>query len=129
MYKAWIKELNDLVYDNSKSEYQILSELIPILLDLKDNQDKFSEDMDTFYNSLSEKISSLLEVISNARTSITNSINSWTTTFNENIGSALLEFSSIQQTNSKQISDLISSLQANYNNEKEGDIVWGYQLT
>lgn len=119
MYKAWIKELNDLVYDNSKSEYQILSELIPILLDLKDNQDKFSEDMDTFYNSLNEKISSLLEVISNARTSITNSINSWTETFNENISNALLEFSNIQQTNSKQISDLIASLQENYNNEKD----------
>lgn len=119
MYKAWIKELNDLVYDNSKSEYQILSELIPILLDLKDNQDKFSEDMDTFYNSLNAKISSLLEVISNARTSITNSINSFNGTFNENISNALLEFSNIQQTNSKQISDLISSLQANYNNEKE----------
>ena len=119
MYKAWIKELNNLVYDNSKSEYQILSELIPILLELKDNQDKFSEDMDTFYNSLNEKISSLLEVISNARTSITNSINSFSETFNENIESALLEFSSIQQSNSNQIRDLISSLQANYNNEKD----------
>ena len=119
MYKAWIKELNDLVYDNSKSEYQILSELIPILLDLKDNQDKFSEDMDTFYNSLNEKISSLLEVISNARTSITASINSWTATFNENISNALLEFSNIQQTNTKQISDLIKTLQENYNNEKD----------
>ena len=118
MYRAWIKELNNLVYDNSKSEYQILSELIPILLDLKDNQDKFSEDMDTFYNSLNEKISSLLEVISNARTSITASINSWTATFNENITSALLEFSSIQETNTKQISDLIKTLQENYNNEK-----------
>ena len=119
MYKAWIKELNDLVYDNSKSEYQILSELIPILLELKDNQDKFSEDMDTFYNSLNEKISSLLEVISNARTSITASINSWTETFNENISNALLEFSNIQQTNTKQISDLIKTLQENYNNEKD----------
>ena len=119
MYKAWIKELNNLVYDNSKSEYQILSELIPILLDLKDNQDKFSEDMDTFYNSLNEKISSLLEVISNARTSITASINSFSETFNENISNALLEFSSIQETNTKQISDLISRLQENYNNEKD----------
>ena len=119
MYRAWIKELNNLVYDNSKSEYQILSELIPILLDLKDNQDKFSEDMDTFYNSLNEKVSSLLEVISNARTSITASINSWTETFNENISNALLEFSNIQQTNSKQISDLIKTLQENYNNEKD----------
>ena len=119
MYRAWIKELNNLVYDNSKSEYQILSELIPILLELKDNQDKFSEDMDTFYNSLNEKISSLLEVISNARTSITASINSWTETFNENISNALLEFSNIQQTNTKQISDLIKTLQENYNNEKD----------
>ncbi len=119
MYRAWIKELNDLVYDNSKSEYQILSELIPILLDLKDNQDKFSEDMDTFYNSLNEKISSLLEVISNARTSITNSINSFTGTFSENISNALLEFSNIQQSNSNQIRDLIKTLQENYNNEKD----------
>lgn len=119
MYKAWIKELNNLVYDNSKSEYQILSELIPILLDLKDNQDKFSEDMDTFYNSLNAKISSLLEVISNARTSITASINSFSETFNENISNALLEFSSIQESNTKQISDLIKTLQENYNNEKD----------
>lgn len=64
-YYAWIKNLTSIVYDNSKSEYQILSELIPILLDIKDNQDTNSSNMDTFYNELIEKIKTVQEDITN----------------------------------------------------------------
>ena len=64
-YYAWIKNLTSIVYDNSKSEYQILSELIPILLDIKDNQDTNSSNMDTFYNELIEKIKTVQEDMTN----------------------------------------------------------------
>lgn len=64
-YYAWIKNLTSIVYDNSKSEYQILSELIPILLDIKDNQDTISSNMDTFYNELIEKIKAVQEDMTN----------------------------------------------------------------
>ena len=64
-YYAWIKNLTSIVYDNSKSESQILSELIPILLDIKDNQDTNSSNMDTFYNELIEKIKTVQEDMTN----------------------------------------------------------------
>ena len=58
-YNAWIKELSSIVYDNSKSEYQILSELIPILLNIKSSQDTNSELMDTIHESIFTKVSEL----------------------------------------------------------------------
>ena len=64
-YYAWIKNLTSIVYDNSKSESQILSELIPILLDIKDNQDTISSNMDTFYNDLITKIETVQELMTN----------------------------------------------------------------
>ena len=64
-YYAWIKNLTSIVYDNAKSESQILSELIPILLDIKDNQDTISSNMDTFYNDLITKIETVQELMNN----------------------------------------------------------------
>lgn len=64
-YYAWIKNLTSIVYDNAKSESQILSELIPILLDIKDNQDTISSNMDTFYNELITKIETVQELMTN----------------------------------------------------------------
>ena len=64
-YYAWIKNLTSIVYDNAKSESQILSELIPILLDIKDNQDTISSNMDTFYNDLITKIETVQELMTN----------------------------------------------------------------
>lgn len=64
-YYAWIKEISTIVYDNSKSEYQILSELIPILLDIKDNQNTINDNMNTFYDNLVNNIKSILADITN----------------------------------------------------------------
>ena len=64
-YYAWIKEMSTIVYDNSKSEFQILSELIPILLDIKDNQNTINDNMNTFYDNLVNNIKSILADITN----------------------------------------------------------------
>lgn len=64
-YYAWIKEMSTIVYDNSKSEFQILSELIPILLDIKDNQNTINDNMNTFYDNLVNNIKLILADITN----------------------------------------------------------------
>lgn len=100
-YKAWIKELSTIVYDNSKSEYQILSELIPILLNIKSSQDTNSELMDTIHETVFNKV---------------NELESGMNTFSETFTRKLNEF---KQEFTPQLDEFTSTLESNINEFKE----------
>ena len=100
-YKAWIKELSTIVYDNSKSEYQILSELIPILLNIKSSQDTNSELMDTIHDDVFNKV---------------NELESGMNTFTETFIGKLNEF---KQEFTPQLDEFTSTLESNINEFKE----------
>ena len=100
-YSAWIKELSSIVYDNSKSEYQILSELIPILLNIKSSQDKNSELMDTIHETVFDKV---------------NELESGMNTFTETFIGKLNEF---KQEFTPQLEEFTSTLESNINEFKE----------
>ena len=137
-YYAWIKNLTSIVYDNSKSESQILSELIPILLDIKDNQDTNSSNMDTFYNELIEKIKTVQEDMTNftptynsLKLSIQQIINN-----QDLVNDVINGFNTIITTINNYVSkylnengrnDIISSINENFNNNflenKESDYI------
>lgn len=51
-YFAWLRQITPIVYDNAKSIYEVLSEIIPIIINIKANQDDFSTEMDNHYNYL-----------------------------------------------------------------------------
>ena len=100
-YNAWIKELSTIVYDNSKSEYQILSELIPILLNIKSSQDTNSELMDTIHDTVFNKV---------------NELESGMTTFTETFIGKLNEF---KQEFSPQLEEFTTTLESNISVFKE----------
>lgn len=100
-YNVWIKELSTIVYDNSKSEYQILSELIPILLNIKSSQDTNSELMDTIHDDVFNKV---------------NELESGMNTFTETFIGKLNEF---KQEFSPQLAEFTSTLESNINNFKQ----------
>lgn len=100
-YNVWIKELSTIVYDNSKSEYQILSELIPILLNIKSSQDTNSELMDTIHDDVFSKV---------------NELESGMNTFTETFIGKLNEF---KQEFSPQLTEFTSTLESNINNFKQ----------
>ena len=100
-YNAWIKELTTIVYDNSKSEYQILSELIPILLNIKSSQDANSELMDTIHDAVFTKV---------------NELESGMHTFTETFIGKLNEF---KQEFSPQLEEFTNTLESNINEFKE----------
>ena len=100
-YNAWIKELSTIVYDNSKSEYQILSELIPILLNIKSSQDTNSELMDTIHDTVFNKV---------------NELESGMTTFTETFIGKLNEF---KQEFSPQLEEFTTTLESNISAFKE----------
>ena len=100
-YNAWIKELSTIVYDNSKSEYQILSELIPILLNIKSSQDTNSELMDTIHETVFNKV---------------NELESGMTTFTETFTRKLNEF---KQEFSPQLEEFTTTLESNISAFKE----------
>lgn len=100
-YNAWIKELSTIVYDNSKSEYQILSELIPILLNIKSSQDTNSELMDTIHDDVFTKV---------------NELESGMTTFTETFIGKLNEF---KQNFNTQTEAFTTTLESNINEFKE----------
>lgn len=117
-YSAWIKELSAIVYDNSKSEYQIISEIIPLLLQIKDSQNSNSELMDTIYNEIASKISELKEQMTN----FTSEFNSKLEEYKTNLDSSNSSFlSSLQEKfNSFIISstELINNYNETFTNKK-----------
>lgn len=137
-YYAWIKNLTAIVYDNSKSESQILSELIPILLDIKDNQDTISANMDTFYDELITKIKTVQELMNNYPTTY-NSLKDEIQALLDNqdlINDVINGFNTIINTinnyvsdylNGKGRTDIINTINSNYNNQflenKESDYI------
>ena len=100
-YNAWIKELSTIVYDNSKSEYQILSELIPVLLNIKSSQDTNSELMDTIHDDVFNKV---------------NELESGINTFTETFIGKLNEF---KQEFTPQLTEFTNTLESNINNFKQ----------
>ena len=111
-YSAWIKELSSIVYDNSKSEYQIISEIIPLLLQIKDSQNSNSELMDTIYNEIASKISELKEQMTN----FTSEFNSKLEEYKTNLDSSNSSFlSSLQE----KFNSFITSSTALINNYNE----------
>ena len=60
-YFAWLRQITPLVYDNAKSIYEVLSEIIVVLLELKDNQNDFSTEMDSHYKNLQDKKQELIK--------------------------------------------------------------------
>ena len=100
-YNAWIKELSTIVYDNSKSEYQILSELIPILLNIKSSQDTNSELMDTIHDTVFNKV---------------NELESGMNTFTETFIGKLNEF---KQEFTPQLEEFTNTLESNISEFKE----------
>lgn len=110
-YSAWIKELSSIVYDNSKSEYQIISEIIPLLLQIKDSQNSNSELMDTIYNEIASKISELKEQMTN----FTSEFNSKLEEYKTNLDSSNSSFLSSLQENFNSFITSSNELINNYN--------------
>lgn len=110
-YSAWIKELSSIVYDNSKSEYQIISEIIPLLLQIKDSQNSNSELMDTIYNEIASKISKLKEQMTN----FTSEFNSKLEEYKTNLDSSNSSFLSSLQENFNSFITSSTELINNYN--------------
>lgn len=110
-YSAWIKELSSIVYDNSKSEYQIISEIIPLLLQIKDSQNSNSELMDTIYNEIASKISELKEQMTN----FTSEFNSKLEEYKTNLDSSNSSFLNSLQENFNSFITTSTGLINNYN--------------
>lgn len=110
-YSAWIKELSSIVYDNSKSEYQIISEIIPLLLQIKDSQNSNSELMDTIYNEIASKISELKEQMTN----FTSEFNSKLEEYKTNLDSSNSSFVSSLQEKFNSFLTTSTGLINNYN--------------
>lgn len=73
-YQAWIKTITPLVYDNSKSIFQIISELMPMLVEFQTVQIDFAEDMDKTKGEIEEVISKIPPIM-----------NEFTNTFTEKL--------------------------------------------
>ena len=117
-YNAWIKELSTIVYDNSKSEYQILSELIPILLNIKSSQDINSELMDTIHDTVFNKVSELESGMNTFSETFTQKLNEFKQEFN----SGVEEFTTTLESNinefKEKINNKIISFNKTYASEK-----------
>lgn len=117
-YNAWIKELSTIVYDNSKSEYQILSELIPILLNIKSSQDTNSELMDTIHDMVFNKVNELESGMNTFTETFTHKLNEFKQEFNTQTE----EFTSTLESNiaefKEKINNKISTFNTTYASEK-----------
>ena len=117
-YNAWIKELSAIVYDNSKSEYQILSELIPILLNIKSSQDTNSELMDTIHDDVFTKVSELESGMNTFTETFTGKLNE----FKQEFSPQLEEFTTTLESNinefKEKINNKISAFNTTYASEK-----------
>ena len=117
-YNVWIKELSIIVYDNSKSEYQILSELIPILLNIKSSQDTNSELMDTIHDDVFNKVNELESGINTFTETFIGKLNEFKQEFNPE----LTEFTSTLESNinnfKQEINNKINTFNITYRNEK-----------
>ena len=117
-YNAWIKELSTIVYDNSKSEYQILSELIPILLNIKSSQDTNSEFMDTIHETVFNKVNELESGMNTFTETFIGKLNE----FKQEFTPQLEEFTTTLESNIKEfkekINNKISSFNTTYASEK-----------
>lgn len=117
-YNAWIKELSTIVYDNSKSEYQILSELIPILLNIKSSQDTNSELMDTIHDTVFNKVNELESGMTTFTETFTRKLNEFKQEFNTQTE----EFTSTLESNitsfKEKINNKISTFNTTYASEK-----------
>ena len=117
-YQAWIKQLSPIVYDNSKSEYQIICELIPILVEFTNTQNTFSEDMDTFYNELNTKITSLIARINTGKENINNLMSSFTENLPSEFNKIIAEINELKTNFVNKITPLMSNFNETYNNTK-----------
>ena len=117
-YNAWIKELSTIVYDNSKSEYQILSELIPILLNIKSSQDTNSELMDTIHDDVFTKVNELESGMNTFTETFTRKLNEFKQEFNTQTE----EFTNTLESNisefKEKINNKISTFNTTYASEK-----------
>lgn len=117
-YNAWIKELSTIVYDNSKSEYQILSELIPILLNIKSSQDTNSELMDTIHDTVFNKVNELESNMNTFSETFIGKLNE----FKQNFNTQTEEFTTTLETNINEfketINNKISAFNTTYASEK-----------
>lgn len=71
-YKAWISSLTPLDFANEKSLEQIIYELIPILMEIKNNQDSKTTSYDTFLHELKKKINDIKTSITTSNTEFRN---------------------------------------------------------
>ena len=76
-YFAWLRQITPIVYDNAKSIYEVLSEIIPILPEIKGNQDDFSTEMDKHYNDLQQKKQQLEQKVSEYISTFADMVNSY----------------------------------------------------
>ena len=119
-YQAWIKQLSPIVYDNSKSEYQIICELIPILVEFSNTQNTFSEDMDTFYNELNTKITSLIDSINTGKENINELMSNFTENLPTEFNNIISEINELKTNFVNKITPLLSNFNETYNNTKNG---------
>lgn len=111
-YHAWIKELSTIVYDNSKSEYQILSELIPILLNIKSSQDTNSELMDTIHETVFNKVNELESNMNTFSETFIGKLNE----FKQEFSPQLEEFTTTLESNISEFKEKINNKISTFNN-------------
>lgn len=99
-YFAWLRQITPYVYDNAKSIYEVISELIPLLLEIKEHQDNFSSEMDNHYNKLQEEKQKLEHKIDEY---VTNFLN------------ALIVYRNLYNNTKKDITDTIDDIVRRYN--------------
>lgn len=118
-YKAWIKEMTPLVYDNSKSLYQILSEIIPILLNLKDEQNAFSSSMDDLREKFLNKVAELIELLKQNDKYFNDNYNTYKTTYINKKEEINTLIDNLQTDIENTINNIITTYQETYANTKQ----------
>ena len=98
-YFAWLRLITPIVYDNSKSIYEVISEIIPILIELKENQNDFSSEMDKHYKNLETK-----------KQELETKMNNYTETFKQMI----TDYRNVYNASKKDIKDTIEDIVNRY---------------
>lgn len=113
-YYAFLKDLPLIQYDPAKSGQDVIYELIYLLEVLKDNQNTFSNNMDTLYKNLTEqhkqinqKLDELLSLIEDP-------------TFNNNFLQEMSDFTISINTLIEQYNNSIDNIKQGYSNDISG---------
>lgn len=118
-YKAWIKEITPLVYDNSKSFYEIISEIIPILIDNQTEQIDFANLMDTNKEKIETLINNIKVLMNDYSNTLATNIATFTSTYNTNKEDLINNINTIKENFISSLEHDIENYTTLFNSDKE----------